>query len=766
MSRNGRSSSQISIDNYPEHLNPFYEDDNHKRLRFWNLKKKSSDKERRSSFSIENLRDIWTFKSFSLKKKSSTLGINKTSESPPVLRRQLNEPCDYNNFLNTRDRYSEAGTSPMRNELNLSYRRPYRSSLQNIDAKSENGSMGNAFNRNDMYRATTQSVGYLTPNFRRNHQTRLSQSSLSSTNPFESDVETNVDSISTTSRKSYRKKRRAPLPPPRATINNEITTDTITTDNTNGNLDIKSLTSEIEQFVNITNESLDNPDPPAKVERVTTRTQPNNLIKSNVQLSSFAPEKDLSKNTDGHDTKIVHVESASASPQTILRIDENRNFSKNQTSEAEVTAPARRGRPSANQKIETSKLANQILLPDRLQIIEKTSHVYKFENLSDTISDRPTNDSKVVSETVTSKAQSVLKTKDEAQDYKLKNTKEALTKQTTKEDTTEKPQINDEIVVVKPETDVKPKIIKTYEFPSDQAREDSNTMTQKVVIKASLSKTENTNNVLQNFGSANGSANGTPTRMPTDRAIEEKAPIKSIFQNTEPSTNNNILFIEEQSISTGSISKHKELPSEVLIQGPIMPNGSSLPKNPQNEIVLTSSPKIGLYGQETKFKFNVGNAQTFSSPPNEHLHQQNDEPTLSTSKGTENIDAAAALNQAGKKRSVREVIESINRSQRMLNESIAKGTKIYSTPLFVEHKNTHSNELNSFNTKSTQIMETKNISVTTVSSNEGSGVEPQPNVFHKSKINKMVCDYRESSPTASNLDWNPLPKPKRTNNNC
>jgi hypothetical protein len=35
------------------------------------------------------------FKSFTLKKKSSTLGINKTSESPPTLRRDQYEP-NYN----------------------------------------------------------------------------------------------------------------------------------------------------------------------------------------------------------------------------------------------------------------------------------------------------------------------------------------------------------------------------------------------------------------------------------------------------------------------------------------------------------------------------------------------------------------------------------------------------------------------------------------------------------------------------------------------
>lgn len=54
----GRTSSQISIFDYPEHLNPFYEDDNHKRIRFWKLG--SSKKSGRSnSFSFNGLKDIW-----------------------------------------------------------------------------------------------------------------------------------------------------------------------------------------------------------------------------------------------------------------------------------------------------------------------------------------------------------------------------------------------------------------------------------------------------------------------------------------------------------------------------------------------------------------------------------------------------------------------------------------------------------------------------------------------------------------------------------
>jgi hypothetical protein len=44
-----RTSSQPSVYNYPEHLNPFYEDEQHKRLRFWKIKTNNS-----SSSNIKN----------------------------------------------------------------------------------------------------------------------------------------------------------------------------------------------------------------------------------------------------------------------------------------------------------------------------------------------------------------------------------------------------------------------------------------------------------------------------------------------------------------------------------------------------------------------------------------------------------------------------------------------------------------------------------------------------------------------------------------
>lgn len=52
----GRSSSQRSVYDYPEHLNPFYEDENHKRLRFWKIGNKSN---RSNSFSIDGIKGLW-----------------------------------------------------------------------------------------------------------------------------------------------------------------------------------------------------------------------------------------------------------------------------------------------------------------------------------------------------------------------------------------------------------------------------------------------------------------------------------------------------------------------------------------------------------------------------------------------------------------------------------------------------------------------------------------------------------------------------------
>ena len=46
---------QSSIYDYPEHLNPFHEDDNHSKLRFWTMGRK---KGRSNSFSFSSLKDF------------------------------------------------------------------------------------------------------------------------------------------------------------------------------------------------------------------------------------------------------------------------------------------------------------------------------------------------------------------------------------------------------------------------------------------------------------------------------------------------------------------------------------------------------------------------------------------------------------------------------------------------------------------------------------------------------------------------------------
>lgn len=59
MKARGRSSSQRSIYDYPEHLNPFYEDENHKRLRFWK---------------IDGLKNFW-YVWFKIRRKISLMNI-------------------------------------------------------------------------------------------------------------------------------------------------------------------------------------------------------------------------------------------------------------------------------------------------------------------------------------------------------------------------------------------------------------------------------------------------------------------------------------------------------------------------------------------------------------------------------------------------------------------------------------------------------------------------------------------------------------------
>ncbi|XP_055916046.1 uncharacterized protein LOC129948920 isoform X2 [Eupeodes corollae] len=283
--RNGRSTSQVSVYNYPEHLNPFYEDDNHKRLRFWQINKNSKDGQgRRNSFSLGGLKDMWAFKSFRLKKKSSSLGINKTSESPPPLRRDIfNNENGYSTY-DPRMRYTTGATNGTLGVNNAFQRNvPYRSSLQDMrNTQPDHPINGIGFNRNDRYRSTIQPAttsgsgsGGTTPTQSLTLPTsrRSSQVSVASTNPFDDEDDDDVvmggiSASSTPAKHPARKKRRAPPPPiPVHQIIKEesssagstpshkpsSTTQPNNNSSTANEEEIHNLTAEIESFVKSSN---------------------------------------------------------------------------------------------------------------------------------------------------------------------------------------------------------------------------------------------------------------------------------------------------------------------------------------------------------------------------------------------------------------------------------------------------------------------------------------------------------------------------------
>ncbi|XP_055636719.1 uncharacterized protein LOC129775712 [Toxorhynchites rutilus septentrionalis] len=306
----GRSGSQSSIYDYPEHLNPFYEDENHKRLRFWNFRSLKPKSERRGSLSSirDGLRDMWEFKTFRVKKKrASSLGVTKTSESPPPLRRNehdlhyntISNASAYRNTINTvghNPRYTQSNTTTPLFQRNSCY----RSSLQD---QSRNNGIG--LYRNDRYRSTIQN-GYATysgngmvtstPRSRydnvatsgRGMTAGVSQSSLKSTNPFEEDdLDDSVSlaesciSAGGTVRQSMtrpRKKRRAPAPPPRSVNTSRDSSDasllatrltieeTAPSESLENIRDLTNLTAEIESFVRTTSDDESNKPSPEKVD--------------------------------------------------------------------------------------------------------------------------------------------------------------------------------------------------------------------------------------------------------------------------------------------------------------------------------------------------------------------------------------------------------------------------------------------------------------------------------------------------------------------
>jgi len=249
----------VPVYKYPEHLNPFYEDENHKRLRFFSLTRKKDGRPRSNSFSVANLRDLWSFKSLRLRKKPSVLGINKTSESPPALRKHELYDSNFNNYDSTcRQTYSNGGNDAFQRNV------PYRASMGNLNSRNyDTQSDVVPFNRTDGYRNTIQNVhrgqrynGSITPVLGQKFANGVgmtpgsSQTSLRSTNPFEDEANPKAPV------RRYRKKRPAPPPPVQSKYMPRVSEQSGSSDNIELKIveedhpmelpSISSLTAEIE----------------------------------------------------------------------------------------------------------------------------------------------------------------------------------------------------------------------------------------------------------------------------------------------------------------------------------------------------------------------------------------------------------------------------------------------------------------------------------------------------------------------------------------
>ncbi|EDX04503.1 GD22273 [Drosophila simulans] len=673
MSWNKRNTSHISIYNYPEHLNPFYEDDNHKRLRFFGFSKKKNENGRHS-LSIGNLQELWKSYSFR-KKKSSTLGINKTSESPPTLRRDLND----NSYLNSRV-----------------FRGDRHTSLQDIDRRRESDSLssnGTFFNRNDRYRSTTQFSGYPSTN---NQSIRLSQSSLASSNPFESQPESCPSSPMSSRR--YRKKRRAP-PPPKLVVQDYLATK-----------DIESLASEIDAFVNNRKESLIKQE---VVEEVPKSNEPTILITAPIcdsepnPSTSQAPQAISVRQSNGYSTAIDKEK------VTISESDNNTNTRTSPKPECNGTIhikhahePEPPSTPIQIRKVRTSNTAGQPN-PCTSSTPECNASIHikqSSEHITVCSKQKPNNDVNQVNK---------------------------------KPNGTIPVAITEEHLVVK-ETS-KPAELPIY----------AEVVKQSVVL----------------VDSEDGSGASTSKAQQSIANEQAKLPEESATLRTHPEPDDNTYVEERKTNSFGTVKQISQIfeenitsstaPSQVPKKEVLKTNGA-ISKNHVVSNVIQPNPA------ETSDVLQI--REDFELDNNVRLRYE-ERPTndrYRSSISAERESNSTPTPRMRKKKSIKEVLESISRNQKILNESAAKGTKVYLTPSYAENKYNYPNELNNVNNRSSKEVTSANISVSTSDTNELPG---QSNLFI-SKISKFKGQFRESSPTSSNLDWNPLPKPSRAHNSA
>ncbi|CAH4031174.1 uncharacterized protein LOC123716583 [Pieris brassicae] len=187
------SRKTISIHDYPEHLNPFREDDNHNKIRFWTIGRKRSNSINFTG--IKELRNSWTLRSFMKK--------GKKSEQTPI---PISTPSKPTNQLN-------GDSSPIVFRRAMQYSSMSRSTITSPGAdRYVYGGSITPLPRSrfqERLRSSHQDVNISPSDTPRMARSDIMGSRLSivSTNPFE---EPPIPPV----RASRRKKNRAPPPPP------------------------------------------------------------------------------------------------------------------------------------------------------------------------------------------------------------------------------------------------------------------------------------------------------------------------------------------------------------------------------------------------------------------------------------------------------------------------------------------------------------------------------------------------------------------------
>ncbi|XP_075151543.1 uncharacterized protein LOC142225621 isoform X2 [Haematobia irritans] len=857
--RNGRSTSQVSIYNYPEHLNPFYEEDQHKRLRFWKISKKDNEG-RRNSFSIGNLREMWAFKPFRLKKKSSTLGINKTSESPPPLRREYVIDNGWNSF----DHRIRGSTTSSINGDSFQRNAGYRSSLQNLPSNDRVG-----FNRNDDYRSTIQ-VPRANPRFHHQQKPqvqprRSSHSSMASTNPFESDIDddnedingmisANGGSTSTLSKSTPRKKRRAPAPPTpiRGRADNTVNPTIVVESSQNAtsnelcireDTDIANLTAEIESFVKDKNNddietalvitekiplasatakgtsppqqgdiksghtSITTQDKEEKVKPIEMKTEePMQHTVSNEIITTEVKTTPTST-TETSASKLV--EKSSPTPRQIdqVEIESTPTSSKTHSSEiitietkttTVVTEPVQGASGQTSISTKTSKeIISNGAIPKKLSnsVIQKSTTVTAGETskepkMSPSVDRIPNQEAEVGHvECIHVHVESPKPTPRESHinqvsSFKNEAVGEVITTKTpfilTSPPRQRKSVQQDEKTkeTVKMVHDPKSKVIYDLRIQEDQVGKVKPEIMEKPTLPSKPLVERNEN--VHSFAEIHKPMRNVHIR----RASRDEVVIPPTVppQNNEERTSVHHSNIVASGVKQDPEKAEARTETTLKIQEiPVATNGGqhkemsvATPQSPHSQ--RPSLPKAGN---------SVDNGET--NEPTSQLESLY-RPQLQMEWKRSTLAPLETNIPPEKRKSVKDIIESINRSQRLLHAAANKDfTIVTGHPPSSPSLNGENGDENLRILEESQreirrmVYQIDHLDGTYSESSPSNGAmalsaSPPPSynecvgaqkpdnseVFQKCKVQKEVYDYRESSPISSNLDWNPVPKPKRT----